>query len=492
MSDGTIHLLRAGAADSVVEQFKTIVESERFEGIPIAKRLSLIITGGRSGNAQGNRDTPIYELCHLVSAITALGYKEASGRFEFFLGLKRATTSAIRQLISEKASENNWPTKNYTLTERGIKIITPGDDFEIWFKRIPVLVAFFEFISGIDDVTFFAEMNDLLDQATSEPISTRKIKDASNGISSKLRLWRRSNISWAEHEEKFDRITPFLSQNSSDGYWDIDDETIFDFWSLNSALDKKPIREYATVFNAFVTLLQVMRSGSTAEAVSGAVRLGTDFEAGEFEVGTDIELVSGDWFSPLATFDHPNLKDIGFFKGESERAPIEQLMEYGPDALNLSHAFLRLESFSPIQGIISNGIRFGRKKTELKTAISCDKAKSYNHILENFRDILLHIEQLQLAVIYLLQPVEENDAFQKIEEAAKKAFNDMRRKGFKDRELNEDQRDAFLMAADVLPTITAQLRNFLQQLEQQDLSVKFDADVPKFSKQFQMIYGERV
>ena len=29
MSDGTIHLLRAGAGDSIVEQFKTIVESER-------------------------------------------------------------------------------------------------------------------------------------------------------------------------------------------------------------------------------------------------------------------------------------------------------------------------------------------------------------------------------------------------------------------------------------------------------------------------------
>ena len=492
MNDGTVHLLRAGTGDTVVEQFKTIVESERFEGIPIAKRLSLIITGSRSGKTQGNRDTPIYELCYLSSAIAALGYKEATGRFEFFFGLKRVTTAAIRQLINTKSSENNWPTKEYILTERGIKILTPDGDFEIWFTRIPVLVAFFEFISGIDDVTFFAEMNDLLDRVTDGPILTRNIKDASNGISSKLRLWRRSNISWAEHEDKFDRITPFLSQNSADGYWDIDDKTIFDFWSQNSILDKKPIREYATVFNAFVTLQRVMRSGSTAEAVSGAVPLGTDFDAGEFEIADDIKLVAEDWFSPLETFDHPKLKNIGFFKGESERAPIEQLMEYGPDALDLFHSFMRLESFSPVQGTISNGIRFKRERTEIQAAINCQKAKSYTHIVETLREILVHVEQLQLAVIFLLKPQEENEAFKKIEAKAKQAFVTMRRKGFNDRELDEDQRDAFLMAADILPSISAQLRNFLQKVEQRDLLILFDSDIPKFSKQFQMIYGERV
>jgi len=492
MSDGTIHLLRAGAGDSIVEQFKTIVESERFQGIPIATRLSLIITGARSGKSQGNRDTPIYELCHLVNAIAALGYTGAAGRFEFFFGLKRVTTGNIQQLINERSREYNWPTKEHIVSDRGIKAITADGDFEIWFKRMPVLIAFFEFISGMDDVTFFAELNDLLDQVTDGPISTRNIKDASNKISSKLRLWRRANISWAEHEEKFDRITPFLSQNSADGYWTIDDDIIFDFWRQNSVLDKKSIREYATVFNAFVTLLRVMRSGSTAEAVSSAMPLGTDFDAGEIEASDDMGAVAEDWSSPLETFDHPHLKNIGFFKGESERAPIEQLMEYGPDALGLSRSFMRLESFSSVQSTITNGIRFGTEKALLKAAINCEKAKSYTHISETLHEILEHVEQLQLAVIFLLRPSEENEAFKKIEERARKAFNNMRRKGFKDKELNEDQRDAFLMAADVLPSITSQIRNFLQKLREQNLTITFDADIPKFSEQFHMIYGERL
>ena len=235
-----------------------------------------------------------------------------------------------------------------------------------------------------------------------------------------------------------------------------------------------------------------MRSGSTAEAVSSAMPLGTDFDAGEIDASDDMGAVAEDWSSPLETFDHPQLKNIGFFKGESERAPIEQLMEYGPDALGLSRSFMRLESFSPVQSTITNGIRFGTEKALLKAAINCEKAKSYNHISETLHEVLEHVEQLQLAVMFLLRPSEENQAFKKIEERARKAFNSMRRKGFNDKELNEDQRDAFLMAADVLPSITSQIRNFLQKLKEQNLAITFDADIPKFSKQFHMIYGERV
>lgn len=491
MSDGIVHLLRAGVVDNVVEQFKMIVESERFQGIPIAKRLSLIVTGARSANNQGNRDTPIYELCHLAGFLNALGYKSAGGRFEFFLGTKRVSTSVIRQIITKRAELNHWPTGNYCLTERGIRVEYPDGYFEIWFDRIPILIAFFEFLSGIDEVTFFSQMNDILDDAVDDPGSIRTIKNASNNLSSKIRAWRRSNISWSEHEEKFDRITPYLSQNSSDGYWTIDDETVFEFWIQNSALEKKPIREYATVFNAFVTLLQVIRAGSTAEAVSTAGRLGTDFDAGEFEVADDLALVTGDWSSPLEVFGHPDLKQIGFFKNESERAPMEELMNHGPDALRLSRAFLRLKSFSPIQGIISNSIRFKRDKEELERAISCDTAKSYEDIIKTLAAILEHSEQLQLAVIYLLNPENGIDTYGEIKARAKTAFNKMRRKGFEKQELNEAQRDVFLTAAEALPTVTAQLRSFLKQAKQHDLPEIFSIDINKFSMQFDTIYGER-
>tara|TARA_Y100000385_G_C12806651_1_gene514263 strand:- start:217 stop:732 length:516 start_codon:yes stop_codon:yes gene_type:complete len=171
---------------------------------------------------------------------------------------------------------------------------------------------------------------------------------------------------------------------------------------------------------------------------------------------------------------------------------MEELMNHGPDALRLSRAFFRLKSFSPIQGIISNSIRFKRDKEEIENAISCGSAKSYEDIIKTLADILEHTEQLQLAVIYLLKPDNETDTYGKIEIRAKNAFNKMRRKGFEKQELDEGQRDVFLMAAEALPTITAQLRNFLQQTKQHDLPERFSVDKKKFSMQFDSIYGERI
>ena len=86
MNEGVVHILKAGGSDTVVQQFKDLIETERFNGLSISKRLSLILTGGGVGISGGNRDTPIYELCHLVAFLEALGFEGRSGRFEFFLG----------------------------------------------------------------------------------------------------------------------------------------------------------------------------------------------------------------------------------------------------------------------------------------------------------------------------------------------------------------------------------------------------------------------
>ena len=124
--------------------------------------MSLILTGGGIGVSGGNRDTPIYELCHLVAFLQALGFEGRSGRFEFFLGLDKVTTPAIRSIIEERSQKEGWPTQAYSLTARGLKYHYGGDIFEIWYDRIPILVAFFEFLAGIDDATFFCEMDDIL------------------------------------------------------------------------------------------------------------------------------------------------------------------------------------------------------------------------------------------------------------------------------------------------------------------------------------------
>ena len=55
MNEGVVHILKAGGSDTVVQQFKDLIETERFNGLSISKRLSLILTGGGVGNYKGAR-----------------------------------------------------------------------------------------------------------------------------------------------------------------------------------------------------------------------------------------------------------------------------------------------------------------------------------------------------------------------------------------------------------------------------------------------------
>jgi hypothetical protein len=369
--------------------------------------------------------------------------------------------------------------------------------FEVWFDRVPVMMALFEFLTGIDDATFFPEMDDLLQEMVTPPVTMRGIKDTANRISARMRLWRRANIAWATHEEQFDKIAPYLTENSPNGYWVIDDETLLGFWFLHSNTEKKPIREYATVFEAFATLMRVMRAGAVAEAANEARRLGTDFEAGDIDVANDIGTATGEWESPLGIFEHPNLKSIRFFKGESERAPIDRLMEFGPDAQRLARAFLRLVSFAPTQNVISNAIRFKRGPGAISDGIACTNTLAYLSFQEVLTGVLDHIGRLQLAVMHVLRGEVDEDAFAPIAEQARTAFEELRRKGFDDEDPGENRREAFQVAADALPRIASQLRGFLKRMEEMEqgeseLDQIFADDLALFSRQFHTIYGDRV
>ena len=491
MNEGVVHILKAGGSDTVVQQFKDLIETERFHGPSISKRLSLILTGGGIGG-NGNKDTPIYELCHLVAFLQALGFEGRSGRFEFFLGLNKVTAPAIRSIIEERSQKEGWPTQAYSLTARGLKYHYGGDIFEIWYDRIPILVAFFEFLAGIDDATFFCEMDDIFEKMSASSPGIREIKDASNAIAARMRLWRRTNIRWAEHEEKFDRLASFLTRNKKGAGWEIHDDTILSFWEENSAGVSKPIREYETVFDAFMTLVSVLHSGDTAEAASNARRLGTSYEDNEIDIANEDKIEIFEWDSPLNIFDFPNLQNIGFFKDKTERRPMEKLMSYGPHAIGFQRAFLRVETFSPIQSVISNSLRFDAGSDKTQDAISCRTAQSYEIYREALKKIKSHTHNVSLAVMHVLQSrnAEPEKNFNAVADAAEKAFRDLRRKGFDETAFDEKRYFDFLTVAEALPKILSQLTIFIKNLAPQNLIQIFEDDVEKFSQQFKKIYGD--
>ena len=495
MDDGAIHILRAGATDSVVSAFRGVVNGPRFAGTTVGERLAKVLTG--AGGA--NRDAAYYELCHLSALAAALGYDDSNGRFIFFLGLERVTATSVRRLVEDRVGRSGWAREGGVVTSRGMRAEYVAETFEVWFDRVSVLMALFEFMSGIEDSTFFAEMDDLLQDMVTPPVTMRGIKDTANRIAARMRKWRHGNIAWGKHEERFDKMAPYLTENGPEGHWVIDDEAIFGFWELHSNTETKPIREYATVFEAFVTLMQIMRAGAAAEATAKARRLGTDFEAGEVEVSNDIGSVTGEWESPLTIFDHPDLKAIRFFKAESERGPIERLMRHGPNAQRLARAFLRLEHFAPAQNVITNAIRFKRGAAAIDEGIACAKVlpyRTYRDALDGKDGILEHLRRLQLAVMHVLRDDVDAETYAPIAEQARTVFLELHRKGFEDDALDDDRRDAFRLAADALPRIAGQVRGFLEQMAEldtgaADLDVSFSQDVARFSSQFHMIYGDR-
>tara|TARA_Y100001960_G_scaffold289684_1_gene329712 strand:- start:134 stop:637 length:504 start_codon:yes stop_codon:yes gene_type:complete len=167
-------------------------------------------------------------------------------------------------------------------------------------------------------------------------------------------------------------------------------------------------------------------------------------------------------------------------------------MSYGPHAIGFQRAFLRLETFSPIQSVISNSLRFNAGSDKTQKAISCSTAQSYEIYREALKKIKSHTHNVSLAVMHILQSrnAEPDKNFNVVADAAEKAFRDLRRKGLDETAFDENRYFDFLTVAEALPKILSQLTIFIKKLAPQNLIQIFEDDVEKFSQQFKKIYGD--
>jgi hypothetical protein len=488
MNDGVIHLRRAGAAERAAADFRAVVDGERFANTPVPEKLARIVAGVASGP---NRDMPLLELCHLVHAIGAAGFTGSEGRWLFFLALERVTPGTVRGHLQDRFSATGWTRDGFDLTDAGVRIDYPDGSFEIRFSRMPVLMALFEFLVTMDNGQYFGQLDDTLESLVEAPSSMRTVADASNAIARRFRDYRHAAIDWARHEEKFDRIAGFLNEHGEKGRWRIDDDAIFAFWALH--WNGKGFKEYRSVFEAFIDLLGLSRSGLLAAAADDAAPLGADREAGEVDFAEDAaDGDYGEWENPLPVFDDEAVKSIRFFKKSSERAPLENLMRYGPEAVRLARAFIRLEAFSPVQAGITNDLQIGRGAASVQARITCDDAEPYpvRHIeLDRLSE---HVQALQLATLHA---VSGRDLPDEVSEAARRAFEGMRRQGFDASNLDAAAREAFETAAGALVRVDGQLKAMRARLTRMDSSdttlvAMFELDASEYSRQFAAIYGD--
>jgi len=509
----------AGADETLIADFRAVADTDRYPHESVLIWLAKFAVG-RGGGA--NKDTPLLELCHLISGLGEIIGKGAEQRMLFFLGIERAVPPYIRSYLEPYGN-----TPHVDLTPAGLSMTYPDGKFEVRYGRMPFLMALFDFLLGMEGFQFHTTINEILDGISQNDPTEKSVKTATNALSSLLRKYRRAHMSWAENDEKFDRIYPFLRDRSESGEIIIDDGTILDFWLLHS--HGKEFRGYKTVFGAFVDIMRHLERTIHGRDLRGAAVIGTDRETGEVEPHKGEYSLNdlGEWVSPLDTFDKEELEGVKYFKGSSERKPIEELMHFGPNAVKLPLAFMRLAVFSPIQSGITTDLQVKRGIDSIKRRITCEDADTYQNKRAVFTELLAHVQHLQKATLHavlqtgkrregdnvvnllsdsperLFQEAMSQDDFdlgeavEQMAEEAAQAYEKIKRKGFEEIVGSEDHRgDAFRHAAGALVIMSGILERMLSKLDELDgrgksgLDSLFKQDVGIFRQQFEKVYGE--
>lgn len=523
-------LLRAGAQASLVEDFRALAEATapdgepRYRERPLLEDLARFVARAAGGP---NRDAAFYELCHLVNAVDAAGNSRGR-RNAFFLEPEAATPARFRARLDRALARGGWRRPGFERTSEGIVMRYPDGEFTVRFGRIPFLAALYEFMAGMEDFAFYADLEAILDEMTQTPADVKRVQAASNRIASHFRQYRRRHVTQAQHDGKFDVLFGFLAERSPEGALVVDDAGVLDFWTQKSTAGD--FRAYRTVFDAFATFLRVLEEASRGEAMAHAAPIGIDREQGEVEPDDSNGLGAGldEWVSPLRVLDEEPAASIKFLKKEGERKPMEALMHYGPAAIRLPLAFLRLESFGPVQSAITTDLQIGRTRDGDRAA--CAEADSYDQIVTRLENILALVKRLQKAAFYALhrdcqgqltraanvlsfssgtvfdqararieqaRDLPDEAAFAQLAAEAAKAFRSMARKGFDEAGLGDAQRQrGFEIGAGALIAAAAQLEAYLVAAKRTGgraltLEQWFEADRLTFSARFRVLYGVR-
>jgi hypothetical protein len=524
----------AGASGQVLADFRALAETTTLDGAPryalrpVLNWLARVIVGREGGP---NRDMPLYELCHLINAVEACGGGQ-DGLSMFFLAGNRVSASACASYIDQALAEGRWRRQGFVPTEDGVEIQYSDGDFAINFGRMPFLIALYEFLCGMDDYDFYGEFSQIIDEMIPQADSMKAIQQGANAIARRLRRYRGAHLSFTPHNERFEAIYGFLRERTDDPAGKprlrIHDDDVLEFWQRHSM--GNDFRGYRTVFNAFTNFIQALDSVASSKAAEGAMRIGTDWEAGEVDPTNDAmdQGGCGDWRTPFAVLDEPPASQIKFFKKRGEREVIELLMEYGPHAASLPLAFLRLEAFGPIQSAITTDLQLKRGAQSVRRRIGCEDSEGYMAKQAGYQAALAHVRNLQKATLYALSwngkarhdgnvvvlraedPISLFDAVlegeaapdidaiktERIAEDAARAFRALTRKGFSEAALNDDAYvSGFRDGAGAVLSIAAQLEVFLDAIDNLEdaasgLDGQHQEDRTAFSAQFARIYGD--
>ncbi len=477
-------LLRAGGKDQLLADFTALSEATTLEGLPkYAERptldnLAKILTAQSGGP---NKDMALFELSHLVYGVAGLLGSHAIS--DFFLSPEKAVPARFRNLLEEGETGNG-----ISLEDESLRLSYGDKTFDIRYGRMPVLAALYEFLCAMESFSHYQIIADLFDELMAGPLDDKTLRQCSNALASLLRKYRIAHLTTAEADGKFIQVYKFLQEKSAQNTIIVEDDSVLDFWTLHNK--GKDYKGYRTVFDLFCDFTKAFEEAERVKASSSALRLGTNMEEEEFDIAEgDVDASHAeDWVSPFDVFNEEEFSEIRFFKKKTERGPIENLMEYGPDALRLPLAFIRYETFGQVQSGITNDLQVGRGKDSVQRRMTCQDVQSYEERLDQCQEILSHIKTLQASSLHVLNDDNVVAFPANAQEAAQKAFSKMNRKGF-DAQAG-DKKAAFSKAAGALIQMERQLDRYMEGLRRKGAVTRFPEDVQSFQTQFSQLYEE--
>jgi hypothetical protein len=524
-------LLSGGADEKMLEDFRVVAHctaasgEDKFLPRPLQQLAHFLV--GRSGGP--NRDTPLYELCHLVNSINAAG-GTTDARWRFFLGQDQVRSSTCRVLFREILTAGGRRHDGFKMAESGVSIHYTDDSFSINFDRMPFLISLFEFLATMERMAFHGEFNDLMEAMVGTAADRRAVQDATNKIAATLRRYRRQHLIRSGNDGAFNAIQRFLHDDltgSSGERWQLDDATILTFWQQHNA---GAFRTYRNTFERFADFFDTVAVTSHLRAAGSAAPLGVDREMGEVDpddlsrAGTELDNQAA-WQDPLPLLDQDPASRIKFLTKTGERAHLSPLMAFGPFAVQLPLSFLRYLSYGTVQAAITTALQFHPDQPPPEGYVTCADAKNYLDHQDLYRHLLEHLGRMQRATYYALHRVSSgsnvaylntnssNNLFDMarrhvdeepdipeaemaaLEETAAEIFRRISRRGFDDDALfDEDHLEGFRIGAGVLYAAANILNRFLNSLQKlssdgDGLPKLFDIDRAIFAGEFVKLYG---
>lgn len=334
---------------------------------------------------------PTLEISHLIAAIS-----DETGRFEHVLwGVDRANPVSFRVFIQGM----DFPNEKARLSSQGIVNCIGGDEFQISFGRMPLLVAFIEFLIT---VLGYEQLDQLTEAVRKNSINIQDAGDVANALQRELYAYLKDHLPAAHRQKRERHFLDYIDRNAgnqSDADA-ISDNIILAYWQDNALVPGLDNKTYRSVYEMAVRTILALDAAADRIRGMQAVTIGTDREAGEFDP-EDVEMIMAE----CDPEDTPLTRIL-----ETTGECVKFITTTEADTLSVLPLRPSVERRLPIS-IIRNAVQGSRQlkysaalrqNLEMRSGHSIECKSAYRDCIRRYQDIATVLERILFAALWIL------------------------------------------------------------------------------------------